>query len=48
MKKSLHRMHEFAVCIAFDAFRICLGQEPKNFTLEEIIRWMRTMRRSAP
>ncbi len=32
--------HEFAVCVGMDAFRICIGLGPKNFTIAEIVRWL--------
>lgn len=31
---------ELVVCIAMDAFRLCMGIEPRNFTRDQIIRWM--------
>lgn len=30
----------FAVCMAFDAFRVALGGNPKHFTLREIKAWL--------
>lgn len=32
-----------AICMAFDAFRICLGGEPKNFTRRQVLNWIRRM-----
>jgi hypothetical protein len=37
------RPQETAVCMAYDAFRICLGQPPQNFTPVEVQRWMECM-----
>lgn len=34
---------EFAVTMGMDAFRICIGLKPRNHSLEEVIRWMRTI-----
>lgn len=34
---------EFAVCMATDAFRLCLGINPRNFTVDDVIRWLRLM-----
>lgn len=31
---------EFAVCMAFAAFRLCLFGDPKPFTKEEVIAWI--------
>lgn len=30
----------WVVCIAMDAFRLCIGMKPRNFTREEVIRWI--------
>ena len=30
----------FAICMAFDAFRVALGGKPEHFTLREIIAWL--------
>ena len=30
-----------SVVMAFDAFRVCLGGEPKTFTAEQIIVWIK-------
>lgn len=30
----------FAICMAFDAFRIALGGQPQHFTLREVIAWL--------
>ena len=35
--------HETAVCMGFDAMRICLGMQPVNFTLEQVQAWMRNV-----
>lgn len=32
--------HVFAVCMAWDAFRLCIGMKPKNFTADEVVRWI--------
>lgn len=32
--------HETAVCMGFDAMRICLGMPPQNFTAEQVRQWM--------
>ena len=32
----------FAVCMAFDAMRLCLGKQPRNFSRDEVIRWLVT------
>lgn len=32
----------FAVCMAFDAFRIALGMAPRNFTRIEVLNWLQT------
>jgi hypothetical protein len=29
-----------AVCMAFDAFRLCLGGKPKTFTREQVLLWI--------
>lgn len=29
------------ICIGMDAFRCCVGLEPRQFTRDEIIRWIR-------
>lgn len=31
---------QFSVCMATDAFRLCIGVKPRNFTAEEVIRWI--------
>jgi len=31
----------FAVCMAYDAFRIALGGMPSHFTAEEVIAWIK-------
>lgn len=30
----------FAICMAWDAFRIALGGKPQHFTLREITAWL--------
>ena len=30
----------FAICMAWDAFRIALGGRPKNFTVHEVVTWL--------
>lgn len=34
---------ETAVCMAFDAMRICMGMQPVNFPSAEVQAWMRNM-----
>ena len=31
---------DHAVLMAYDAFALCMGQEPKNHTLIDVVRWM--------
>lgn len=31
---------DHATIMAYDAFRLCMGQEPKNHTLLDVVRWM--------
>lgn len=31
---------QFAVCMAWDAFRLALGKPPKNFTKAEVMLWL--------
>ena len=31
---------DHATIMAYDAFRLCMGQEPKNHTLVDVVRWM--------
>lgn len=40
--KHFHISHPegFAVRMAFDAMRLCLGGKPVNFTVDEVIRWL--------
>lgn len=33
--------HEFMITMAMDAFRLCIGNKPRNHSLEDVIRWMR-------
>lgn len=35
--------HEEVITLAFDAFRICIGMEPKKYSSEHIIDWIRGM-----
>lgn len=37
---------EFAVVMAFEAFRTCIGQPTKKHPPVEVLRWMRTMLRA--
>ncbi len=37
---------QVAICMAFDAWRICMGGEPKNFTRPQVAQWFRIMLRS--
>ena len=39
--------HQFAVCMGMDAMRLCLGISPRNFTRDEVIRWLRLMSKTA-
>lgn len=32
----------FAICMAFDAFRVCLFGKPQHFTVKEIVAWIET------
>jgi hypothetical protein len=32
---------ERMVCIAMDAFRLCIGMKPRNFAREDVIRHLR-------
>lgn len=32
-----------AICIGFDAMRIALGNKPRNYSVDEVIRWLRLM-----
>lgn len=32
-----------SVCMAYDAFRICLGGQPKNFSREQVLLWLTLM-----
>jgi hypothetical protein len=34
---------QVAVCMAFDAFRICIGGTPKNFTASQVAQWLANM-----
>lgn len=36
---------QVAICMAFDAFRICMGAEPRNFTRRQVAEWFRIMLR---
>jgi hypothetical protein len=38
---------EFAVCMAMDAFRLCLFGKPSNFTKREVIEWIETAGKDA-
>jgi hypothetical protein len=33
----------FAVTMAMDAFRLCIGMKPRNHNVEDVIRWIRLM-----
>lgn len=37
------RATEFAICMGFDAMRICLGLEPENYSYKEVVEWMRSV-----
>lgn len=32
-----------AVCMGFDAMRIAIGQKPQNYSVEEVMRWLKLM-----
>lgn len=32
--------HVMAVTMGMDALRLCLGQKPKNWNADEVIRWI--------
>lgn len=34
---------QVAICMAFDAFRICVGGKPKNFTVAQVRNWFAIM-----
>lgn len=38
--------HDFAIIMAYDAFRICIGGKPKNAP-KDVLRWMRLMLKPA-
>lgn len=38
---------QFAVLIGTDAMRLCMGKAPRNFTRQEVIRWLQIMERSS-
>ena len=46
MQEDLDRMSPkgVAVLMAYDAFRICLGGRPKNFTYEQVLLWMKLVK----
>jgi hypothetical protein len=31
---------EKLICMAMDAFRLCIGKAPKNFTIEEVAKFV--------
>lgn len=35
--------HETAVCMGFDAMRVCLAMQPETFTIQQIEQWIRNM-----
>jgi hypothetical protein len=37
---------QVAICMAFDAFRICLGGQPRNFTRAQVAQWFAIMLRA--
>lgn len=39
--------HQVAISMAFDAFRICIGQRPKNFSVAQVAQWFGIMAISA-
>lgn len=38
------RDRQFAVTVAMDAFRLCIGLPPRNHQQREVVRWMEAMR----
>ena len=43
MKRSMRQTQnaaEFAVCMGMDAFRLCIGLKPRNFTRDDVVRWL--------
>lgn len=40
MKKREMGSEEMAICMGFDALRICIGQKPINFTAQQVMRWL--------
>jgi hypothetical protein len=39
---------ETAVCMGFDAMRIALGKEPKVFSADEVMTWLKIMLEQLP
>ena len=31
---------DHAVCMAYDAFRLCMGNSPRTFTVMDVVRWL--------
>jgi hypothetical protein len=34
---------QFSVCIGMDAMRACMGKPTRNFSVDEIVRWLRLL-----
>jgi len=47
MGRDISNPSEFSVCMATDAFRICMGIDPKNFSADEVIRWIKLLQGKA-
>lgn len=43
---SVTEARDFAIIMAYDAFRICIGRPPKNKPAD-VLRWMRLMLRAS-
>jgi hypothetical protein len=38
-----HRPIDIAICMSFDAMRICLGDQPRNYSVAEVKKWFGIM-----
>lgn len=47
-KHLLKDPREFAVCMGMDAFRLCLGMKPRNFTRKQVIDWLTALSSTSP
>lgn len=43
--KESREAHEMSVLMGFDAMRLCMNLPTKNYTHEEVIRWMNCVRK---